>query len=158
MNVTPEETMRRVLEDAHRAWVADMKVGDWVKVVRKADYNEAGWHWTWPPKMDQAIGRTFKVKGIHPSSIVLEVAGENMRFPYFVLEKISGPKFMPFEKVLVWDDEFDRWLPMLYVFEFEDGQHLCGGCVWTHCIPFEGNEHLTGTSSCCPANIEANRE
>lgn len=66
-------------------------------------------------------------------------------------KKVSGKpehKFQPFEKVLVRDSDTDKWVADLYGFENEEDQykHWCvsGWCVY--CIPYEGNEHLLGTT------------
>ena len=57
-------------------------------------------------------------------------------------------KFQPFEKVLVRDSDTDKWVADLYGLENEEDQykHWCvsGRCVY--CIPYEGNEHLLGTT------------
>lgn len=56
--------------------------------------------------------------------------------------------FKPFEKVLVRDSESDKWRCAFYShFEPSGIYHYCTtGCVYAMCIPFEGNEHLVGTT------------
>lgn len=53
------------------------------------------------------------------------------------------------EKVLARDSDTDKWVADLYGFENEEDQykHWCvsGWCVY--CIPYEGNEHLLGTTN-----------
>ena len=52
----------------------------------------------------------------------------------------------PFDKVLVRDCDTEEWLPKLY-FRFWEGKHqVATGSFWRECIPFEGNEHLCGTT------------
>ena len=54
----------------------------------------------------------------------------------------------PFDKVLVRDTNNSMWIATLF-------SHLRGMAFYTiagwynHCIPFEGNEHLTGTTNEC---------
>ena len=57
-------------------------------------------------------------------------------------------QFKPFEKVLVRDAESEKWRCAFYShFEPNDIYHYCTtGCVYAMCIPFEGNEHLVGTT------------
>ena len=58
-------------------------------------------------------------------------------------------EFEPFEKVLVRDEETDKWTVDLYGFEEkEDGyNYQCVGGCCVYCIPYEGNEHLLGTTN-----------
>ena len=62
---------------------------------------------------------------------------------------IPEHKFEPFEKVLVRDQKTDKWTVDLYGFEEkEDGyNYQCVGGVCVYCIPYEGNEHLLGTTN-----------
>lgn len=57
-------------------------------------------------------------------------------------------QFKPFEKVLVRDEESDKWKCAFYShFEPKGIYHYCTtGGVYAMCIPFEGNEHLVGTT------------
>ena len=58
-------------------------------------------------------------------------------------------EFEPFEKVLVRDQKTDKWTVDLYGFEEkEDGyNYQCVGGCCVYCIPYEGNEHLLGTTN-----------
>ena len=71
-----------------------------------------------------------------------------------VLE-IEEPKkeyeFQPFDKVLVRDNVTDRWIPRFYSWNSyevnEDYPYeITSGAAYKYCIPYEGNEHLVGTS------------
>lgn len=71
-----------------------------------------------------------------------------------VLE-IEEPKkeyeFKPFDKVLVRDNTSDRWLPRLYSWNSHEANEyypyeITSGDLYKQCIPYEGNEHLAGTS------------
>ena len=58
------------------------------------------------------------------------------------------PQFKPFEKVLVRDSELDEWRCTFYSHFNSKGiyHHITVGSVYAMCIPFEGNEHLVGTT------------
>ena len=72
-----------------------------------------------------------------------------------VLE-IEEPKkeyeFKPFDKVLVRDNTSDRWLPRLYSWNSHEANEsypyeIASGDLYKYCIPYEGNEHLAGTTN-----------
>lgn len=55
-------------------------------------------------------------------------------------------KFKPFDKVLIRDRTGDPWRCDFY--SYNDGElFICIGSVGFECIPYEGNEHLVGTSN-----------
>ena len=88
-----------------KKWVEanDIKVGDYVKVTRKANEHEHGWQGLWWDNMDESVGKILKVKGI--DVYIYTIGLENgFYYPYFVLEKTEPPKpeYVPFENV----DEF----------------------------------------------------
>lgn len=54
--------------------------------------------------------------------------------------------FKTFDRVLVRDDPSNKWDADLY--SYMDGDTFC--CIsnyWNYCIPYEGNEHLLGTTN-----------
>lgn len=54
--------------------------------------------------------------------------------------------FKPFDKVLVRYGNNYTWQPELF-YKFDEGKYYTLGDVeWPQCIPYEGNEHLLGTS------------
>lgn len=56
-------------------------------------------------------------------------------------------EFKPFDKVLVRDNYKDsKWGCDLFSHKNEDGLYVCIGQIWENCIPYEGNEHLLGTT------------
>ena len=58
-------------------------------------------------------------------------------------------EFNPFDKVLVRDFNDSKWIPALYGFKVEIPSTIhivAGGGKWKLCIPYEGNEHLLGTT------------
>lgn len=57
-------------------------------------------------------------------------------------------QFKPFDKVLVRDSESDKWRCAFYS-HFEPSSifhHVITSSAYKMCIPFEGNEHLVGTT------------
>ena len=56
-------------------------------------------------------------------------------------------QFKPFEKVLVRDSYEDKWRASFFS-NIREGyaKYITTGLVWKFCIPYEGNEHLLGTT------------
>lgn len=56
--------------------------------------------------------------------------------------------FKPFDKVLVRDDENNIWYANYFSHyrEDEDYPYVCIDSSYRYCIPYEGNEHLLGTT------------
>lgn len=52
----------------------------------------------------------------------------------------------PFDKVLVRDHKSDNWRANLFSHIDKNGNHYCIWANWHYCIPYEGNEHLLGTT------------
>ena len=58
-------------------------------------------------------------------------------------------QFKPFDKVLCRDSNTDVWKANLFSHEKQGmgyPYYVCGGSSYTQCIPYEGNEHLLGTT------------
>ena len=53
----------------------------------------------------------------------------------------------PFEKVLVRDNEDDIWEVSLFGYKDELYYRCDNGIPWIQCIPYDGNEHLLGTTN-----------
>lgn len=69
----------------------------------------------------------------HPKDLVLEVP-------------VNERQFKPFDKVLVRQSKDGEWKPRLYSYKF-DTWHFCqDGTGYALCIPYDGNEHLAGTT------------
>ena len=58
----------------------------------------------------------------------------------------SKVELKPFDKVLVRDHKSDNWRANLFSHIDKDGCHYCVWASWNYCIPYEGNEHLLGTT------------
>lgn len=58
------------------------------------------------------------------------------------------PTFKPYDKVLVRDSEYDNWQCGLFSHYDKDNEYpyYCIGIHYAYCIPYEGNEHLVGTT------------
>lgn len=83
-----------------KKWVEqnDLKVGDYVKVTRKAESREGGCDYLWNYRMDNSVGKILKVEEIKTRNGVI-VLEDSCCYPYFVLEKTEPPKpkYVPFE-------------------------------------------------------------
>lgn len=57
-------------------------------------------------------------------------------------------QFKPFDRVLVRDQVGDPWRCNLFSHKVDDKEYpfYCINTVWNFCIPYEGNEHLVGTT------------
>lgn len=55
-------------------------------------------------------------------------------------------KLKPFDKVLVRDDKEDQWSANIFSYQVRGMFHCLGEGYWKYCIPYEGNEHLLGTT------------
>ena len=56
-------------------------------------------------------------------------------------------EFRPFDKVLVKDSDTDIWICDIFSHMDDDDTFYCVGGIWNYCIPYEGNEHLVGTTN-----------
>ena len=82
-----------------------IKVGDTVKVLRKAKDDEMGWDNSWDSDMDGYVGRTFQVQRLDDGRGFRLSDGSTgsgcYSFPFFVLEKMPKPKpVVPTEKTI----------------------------------------------------------
>lgn len=58
-------------------------------------------------------------------------------------------KLKPFDKVLVRDYDYSVWKVSLFGYKSPNNNYYycCNGSSWIYCIPYEGNEHLLGTTN-----------
>lgn len=73
-----------------------------------------------------------------------------------VTDQESKHQFKPFDKVLVRDIDENEWECSLFSHIDEEGYYVCVGSWWMQCIPYEGNEHLLGTTNKPEVNNETN--
>lgn len=73
---------------------------------------------------------------------------EDGKAQHLVLEVPDNePQFKPFDKVLVRNSNSECWLPRLYSRKCKKIGHWAqDGDMYEQCIPYEGNEHLFGTT------------
>ena len=105
-----------------------------------------GWGWTsnfYIPASEEAKKELFdKMKKV----------GYKWNAKTLELEEIKKPKFKPFDKVLVREDNSDIWACSFFSYISDEYDaypyHCVNGVVHAQCIPYEGNEHLVGTNEC----------
>lgn len=69
------------------------------------------------------------------------------------IEKQEEHIFEPFERVLVRDMKTEEWIPNFFYTTTYNGHYKClDYSTWLYCIPYEGNEHLLGTTD-IPRNL-----
>ena len=69
--------------------------------------------------------------------------------PEDVQDAPKEPEFKPFDRVLVRDSDEDEWhIDFFERYYDKDAPYgnMCVSSRWRHCIPYEGNEHLLGTT------------
>lgn len=57
------------------------------------------------------------------------------------------PELKPFDKVLVRDGDDEEWVCDFFSHIDECNMYKCVGTWFKQCIPYEGNEHLLGTTN-----------
>ena len=64
-----------------------------------------------------------------------------------VSDQEAKHQFKPFDKVLVRDSDHSKWECDIFShFGDKEGIFVCISDWWRQCIPYEGNEHLLGTT------------
>ena len=63
-----------------------------------------------------------------------------------VTDQVNDHQFKPFDKVLVRDDNEADWKCDFFSNISNSGYYHCINAGWKQCIPYEGNEHLLGTT------------
>ena len=64
-----------------------------------------------------------------------------------VTDQENKHQFKPFDKVLVRACDEQEWECSFFSHITEGGYYACVGSWWLQCIPYEGNEHLLGTTN-----------
>lgn len=70
--------------------------------------------------------------------------------PDFVPDDNTNSKphqFKPFDRVLARDSDDEFWFIEHFGHIESDGSFICGGKKCSQCIPYDGNEHLLGTTN-----------
>jgi hypothetical protein len=61
-------------------------------------------------------------------------------------EKFDINMLKPFDRVLVRDNDGQRWTGDLFLYKTVSSSYEGVHCLWNQCIPYEGNETLLGTT------------
>jgi len=76
---------------AHKA--SGFRVGNRVKIIKKASSFENGWQDIWIEEMDSCVGKTGKIKedcGSYGFLVEMDDSNYYYTFPYFCLKKVSS--------------------------------------------------------------------
>ena len=65
-----------------------------------------------------------------------------------VCPKFNISSLKPFDRVLVRNSDNNMWCASMFSHTWE-GTYFCVGILHLQCIPYEGNEHLLGTTNSC---------
>lgn len=96
----------------------------------------------WIRKAEDSEIELLKVKALEsPKKCIVDMAKKIFKKPEH--------EFNPFDKVLMRDDDRELWKPFFfsnYTVGYYKFQSI-GGSKYSQCIPYEGNEHLCGTTN-----------
>ena len=125
----------------------DLKVGDYVRVTRKAKSNEKEWSDSWSVYMDYYIGKTVCVDSIGKEygTIFLSLDNSLYNFPYFVLEKVENPKCVPFTSMEELASTYEETMQGYDIYTFIDNLR-CNG-MWIRCKEDCGVYQIIGMSA-----------
>ena len=83
-----------------------LKVGDFVKILRKAKDGENGWDSYWPKDADTWVGKTGKIIEDGKSSgfmVFCEEEDDWWFFPYFILKNVEEKKLTSYSIFTIYD-------------------------------------------------------
>lgn len=116
--------------DLAREWIKDngVKVGDYVKITRKAQNFENGWDNVWTTRMNEYVGKTMVVLRTDTldEGISLSCSDTFYYFPYFVLEKVNEVQYVPFKSAKEFVQAYTRSKEELVRYTLEDNLVSCG--------------------------------
>lgn len=101
----PEPTADDYLA-GHKA--SGLKVGDRVRVMRKAKDREHGWEAVWLHSMNGMVGRNVTISE-DGGVIGFKIENANYSLPHFILEKVE-PQYRPFATAKEWMEHKDRFV------------------------------------------------
>ena len=105
---------------------------------------------------------TLTVKGVAPFKLASEdyimgffaklheVPGEVIDVECVPNDREDEPRqhFKPYDKVVVRYDDWQYWVCGLFSHISPEGEYVCvNGIYYKQCLPYEGNEHLVGTTN-----------
>lgn len=115
-------------KDQVKQWIEEnnLKVGDYVKVTRRAENHADGLDDYWYDLMRDSVDKILKVKEI--SNFIMLDNGIN--YPYFVLEKTEPPKpkYVPFETLDEFIESYKKVEEQINYSNAEDYIASCG--IW----------------------------
>lgn len=76
---------------------------------------------------------------------ILTEDGEQRGFDLVFEVPDNEQKFKPYDRVLVRDSDTEQWRADFFS-HMKNGWHVCTGTICQYCIPYEGHEHLIGTT------------
>jgi len=132
---------------------------DWVGIYKQGiETNQHLFHCVIPSCRSFRVGGMWRVFTAYPATKEqrdllfkkMKEAGYEWDAEKKELRKIKPhydiKNFKPFDKVLVRESNEKKWFVDFYGF-VDEGIFICTGCCYySQCIPFEGNEHLLGTT------------
>jgi hypothetical protein len=97
------------------------------------------------------VGDEYYYSNTENSAGVLSISSQDEY--ELVPNKFDISTLVPFEsRVLVRKENNRTWRPAVYgcyIKNHYDSFYVLGGNSWRQCIPYEGNEHLSGTTNDC---------
>ena len=105
------------------SFIPDECLRRWLKDKLCYDMKDAGYEWDGEKKELKKIETHYDIKNFHAGMPVLVRIFDNHKWCYLL---------------------FSHCYKHHGILQFS-----CGGAGWTQCIPFEGNEHLLGTTDMC---------
>jgi hypothetical protein len=90
-------------KNKQKGWIKknNIKVGDKVKVLRRAENYEGGWGTFWSlSEQDKTIGKVYEIEHVGTYSVALRMRKGMLCYPYFVLELVKQePKTMTLAQI-----------------------------------------------------------
>jgi hypothetical protein len=155
--IKPKPTAEDYLK-GHEA--SGLKVGDRVRVLRKAEGYEGGWVGSWVEDMDETVGHQFTVHAdyaINGFSFIKD--GYEWRFPHFVLEKVE-PEYRPFKNAEEFFESGIEWIRENKSFTWRRITKVGDGCAEVEDGIYPFDLLLSDTESRCgkPCGVEITEE
>ena len=134
---------------------------DWVGIYKQGiETNQHLFHCVIPSCRSFRVGGMWRVFTAYPATkeqrdllfAKMREAGYQWDADKKELRKIQPhydiSNFQPFDKVLIRLDNNSKWTCDFFSY-YHKGFHCIGCDDWSQCIPFDGNEHLLGTTNMC---------
>ena len=99
-------------------------------------------------------GKKLTIDGVYKTQYGIKeldygIPIENQDEYELVLNKFDVTTLKPFDKVLIRQTNSGKWGIDFFGFYNEGYYYTTGNCAYLQCIPYEGNEHLVGTTDDC---------